>query len=86
MAYEAKEGLNLHVGLRWCTFSDSLYVCIAGSDTLFRYSMGQVIYPFLEEAVFLQFQLEIILPELIKHDTQMMEVFLCSLWEHNQVV
>ena len=25
MAYEAKEGLNLHVGLQqWCTFSNSL--------------------------------------------------------------
>ena len=41
--------------------------------------MCQVIYLFLEEAAFRRFQLEIILPELIKHDTQTMEVLLYGL-------
>ena len=48
--------------------------------------MGQVVYLFLEEATLQWLQFEIILPELIKHYVQMMEVFLHGLQEHNQVV
>ena len=83
MAYEAKEGSNLHVGLQEHTFSNSLYICIARPDTLFRYSMCQVVYLFLEKTTFQQFQLKIILPKLIKHNMQLVEVLLHSLWEHD---
>ena len=76
MAYKAKEGLNLHIGLWQCAFSNSFLVCITRSDTLFRYSMCQVVYLFLEETTLWWFQLKIILPKLIKHNTQLVKVFL----------
>ena len=79
MAYEAKEGLNLHIGLQQHAFSNSFYVCFARPDTLFRYSMCQVVYLFLEKTALRQFQLKIILPKLIKHNTQSVEVFLHGL-------
>ena len=48
--------------------------------------MGQVVYLLFEGAILPQLQLEIILPELIKHYMQMMEVLLHGLREHNQVI
>ena len=40
--------------------------------------MYQVVYLFLEETTLQQFQLEVILPESIKHDMQLVEVLLHS--------
>ena len=48
--------------------------------------MGQVVYLFLKETTLRQLQFEIILPELIKHYMQMMEMFLYCLQEHDQFV
>ena len=86
MAYETKKGSNFHVGPWWCTFSDSLQICIARLDTLFRHPVGQVVYLFPEETTLRQLQFEIIFPESIKHYTQMIKVFLCSLQEHDQII
>ena len=49
MAYGAREGMNLHIGLQQCTLSNGFWVCITRLDTLLRDSMGQVVYLFLKK-------------------------------------
>ena len=50
MAYEAKEGSNFYTGLQWHAHSAIAFkFAVTRLDTLFRYSMCQVVYLFLKK-------------------------------------
>ena len=83
MAYEAKEGMNFCIGLCQSSLSNGFEVCITRLDTLPKHLVCQVVYLFLKKTTLWWFQLEIVLPESVKHNAQSVEVFLCGLQEHN---
>ena len=83
---QAKKGLDFSVGLMQSEFRHSFQVILAGPDALLGYMMGQIVNLILEELTLTWLELQIMFSEALKHNVQVLQVFLLHFREDNHVI
>ena len=72
MSHQAQKGSDFSVGLWWSKFSHSIQVFLAGSYTFLGGMMSQIGDLVFEEFTLGWLELQIVLLEALKHNTQVM--------------
>ena len=70
MSHQAQKALDLNVGLGWSEFSHSFQVLFAGSYTFLGDMMNQIVYFIPEEFTLGWLELQVVFPEVLKHNVQ----------------
>ena len=79
MSHQAKKDLDFGVGLWWSESSHSFQVLLAGLYTFLGSMMSQVVDLVLEEFTLGWLELQVVLPEVLEYNAQVMLVFLFHL-------
>ena len=70
MSYQAQEGSDFSVCLRWGEFCYSFQVLLAGPNALLGYMMGLIVDLIMEEFAFTWLEFQVMLSEVFKHNSQ----------------